>query len=184
SIDIPNLAIGKAGFITLDRENIAMVYWESLAGMLVEIPPAKDVEQQEQGDLDDVTEEVETDKIDGVLLVEKDKPNTQFIQYKLYTNNTARNLKVKTGDVFTNDITGVVNYGFQNYKVYADIEDIEVAFEEGETEPKETILKQDRDKLSIAAYNVENFSANTSETSEEKAANIARAIVQDMHDPE
>src|SRR5699024_5418385 len=64
------------------------------------------------------------------------------------------------------------------------LEDIEVAFEEGETEPKETILKQDRDKLSIAAYNVENFSANTSETSEEKAANIARAIVQDMHAPD
>ncbi|MEI3610496.1 DUF6359 domain-containing protein [Pseudogracilibacillus sp. SO10305] len=184
SSDIPNQVIGKEGFNTFDREKNAMDYWESLEGMLVEIPPAKAVAPQEHGDLVVVTEEFETDTIHGGLLLEKDKPNAQFIQYKLYPNNNARNLKVKTGDVFTKDITGVVNYGFQNYKVYADLEDIEVAFEEGETEPKETILKQDRDKLSIAAYNVENFSANTSETSEEKAANIARAIVQDMHAPD
>ncbi|MDY0404834.1 hypothetical protein P5G51_004940 [Virgibacillus sp. 179-BFC.A HS] len=83
-------------------------------------------------------------------------------------------------------ITGVVNYGFSNYKVYADLDKVQASFKEGTTQPRPTSLTKDADKLTVASYNVENFSANTSgsETPDEKAQNVARAFVQDMHNPD
>ena len=64
--------------------------------------------------------------------------------------------------------------------------DVQAAFVEGETTPQVSKIEHNEDKLTIASYNVENFSANRSnrETPDEKAENIARAFVQDMDSPD
>ena len=183
SSDIPDRIIGPDGFDTFDPELNAIDFWESLEGMRVDIAPSKAIAPQEHGDLVVVTEEYQTDTIHGGIRL-KEEANAQFIQFKLQPNVLARGLKVKTGDILTESVTGVVNYGFQNYKVYADLDDVEAILQEGKTEPKQTNIKKDDNKLTIASYNVENFSANTQETSHEKARNIARAIVQDMKSPD
>lgn len=186
SSDIPADIIGEDGFDVFEPENYAIDFWESLEAMRVEIAPSKAVAPQEHGDLVVVTEEYETNTNNGGILLTEDGPNAQTIQFKLYPNSDARDLAVKTGDQFTEAITGVVNYGFSNYKVYADLEDIEEALEEVDRETRTTNIVKDDDKLTVAAYNVENFSANTSdrETPVEKAKNIARAFVEDMESPD
>ncbi|MBP1970496.1 2',3'-cyclic-nucleotide 2'-phosphodiesterase (5'-nucleotidase family)/predicted extracellular nuclease [Virgibacillus natechei] len=186
SSDIPESIIGADGFDNFEPDNYAIDYWESLEGMRVEVAPSRAVAPQEHGDLVVATEEFTpqaTTANGGVRLTEAG-PNAQTIQYKLHPNDNARDFAVKTGDQFTEPIEGVVNYGFGNYKVYADLEDVESAFEEGDTQPEQTTITKDEDQLTVATYNVENFSANESETSQQKAEDIARAFVSDMENPD
>src|SRR5699024_1414937 len=186
SSDIPDEIIGEDGFDVFEPENYSIDFWESMEGMRVEVAPSKAVAPQEHGDLVVVTEEYETDTINGGIRLTEDGQNAQMIHFKLQPNGPARDFAVKTGDQFLEEVTGVVNYGFNNYKIYSDLEDLEVAFEEGDTQPETTSIVKDDDKLTVAAYNVENFSANSSsnETPDEKAENIARAFVQDMESPD
>src|SRR5690625_3540587 len=146
SSDIPEEIIGDNGFDDFEPENYAIDFWESIEGMRVEVAPSKAVAPQEHGDLVVVTEEYETDTINGGLRLTEDGPNAQSTQFKLYPNEPARDFTVKTGDKFTESITGVVNYGFSNYKVYADLDDLEAAFEEGDTEPQQTSIVKDDEK--------------------------------------
>lgn len=186
SSDIPEEIISEEGFKDFDPQNYAIDFWESIEAMRVEIAPSKAVAPQEHGDVIVVTEEFGTNTIHGGILLTEDGPSSQTIQFKLHPNDKARDLAVKTGDKITKPITGVVNYGFSHYKVYADLADIENALVEGSTTPKSTKIVKDEDQLTVAAYNVENFSANTSdrETPKEKAENIARAFVEDMESPD
>ncbi|MFA1822613.1 5'-nucleotidase C-terminal domain-containing protein [Virgibacillus oceani] len=187
SSDIPEDIIGDDGFDSFDPENYAIDFWESIEGMRVEIAPSRAVAPQEHGDLVVATNEfspANTTANGGIRLTEEG-PNAQTIQYKLQPNDDARDFAVKTGDQFTEPIEGVVNYGYGNYKVYADLDEVEAVFEEGDTQPDPTTtINKDDDKLTVANYNVENFSANTSETSAQKAGDIARAFVNDMENPD
>lgn len=186
SSEIPNEISGENGFDVFEPENYSIDFWESIEGMRVEVEPSTAVAPQEHGDLVVVTNEFEAETLtnNGGILLTEDGPNAQTIQFKLQPNDKARDFAVKTGDQFTEAIPGVVNYGFGNYKVYADLDIIEDVFEEGLTEPKGTTIVKDEDKLTVAAYNVENFSANKSYTPDAKAANIARAFVEDMDSPD
>lgn len=186
SSDIPSRIIGDKGFDDFEPENNAIDFWESLEAMRVEIAPSQAVAPQEDGDLVVVTEEFETDTINGGLRLTEAGPDAASIQFKLFPNHGAENFAIKTGDQLTESIIGVVNYGFSNYKVYADLADLEAVYREGETKPRQTSLVKKEDRLSIASYNVENFSANTSdgETPRQKAEHIARAFVQDMDSPD
>lgn len=186
SSDIPKDIIGDNGFDTFEPENYAIDFWESIEGMRVEVAPSKAVAPQQHGDLVVVTDEFATDTLNGGIRLTEQGPNAQLIQLKLYPNKDARDFAVKTGDLFPEPITGVVNYGFSNYKVYADLDEVREIFVAGDTTPESTTIVNDPEKLTIASYNVENFSANTSasETPKEKAENIARAFVHDMNSPD
>lgn len=186
SSDIPDKVIGDSGFDDLDPESYAIDFWESMEGMRVEIDKSKAVAPQEHGRLVVVTDEFKTDTDNGGIRLAEAGPNTQTVQFKLYPSDVSSDFAVKTGDQLTEPITGVVNYGFSNYNVYADLEEVKNVFNEGDTEPEATNIGKDEDKLSIASYNVENFSANdkVNETPDEKAANIARAFVKDMESPD
>ena len=64
----------------------------------------------------------------------------------------------KTGDSFNGTVTGVVSYGYSNYKVLTNKAELPTLVE-GNTAREVTSLKADPEKLSIASYNIENFSA-------------------------
>jgi len=186
SSDIPEVIASENVFEDFEPENYAIDFWESLEGMRVEIQESKAVAPQEHGDIVVVTQEYETNTINGGILLDESGSNAQMISFKLYPNQQARNFAVKTGDYIQDKIVGVVNYGYSNYKVYAELADVQAAFVEGETTPQVSKIEHNEDKLTIASYNVENFSANRSnrETPDEKAENIARAFVQDMDSPD
>ena len=184
SENLPNQVIDNDSFGEFDPEEDAIDFWESIEGMLVEVGTVKAVAPQEHGDLITVLENRKTDTLHGGVLLTEDNANPDRIQFKMYDNNAARDFEVATGDKFTGPITGVVNYGFQNYKIYVDLEDMQSNHVKGNAEPETTTIVKEEDKLTIASYNLENFSNNTKETSADKAQKLARAFVQDMKSPD
>lgn len=184
SENLPNQVIDNDSFTNFDPEEDAIDFWESVEGMLVEVGTVKAVAPQEHGDLITVLENRKTDTIHGGVLLTEDNANPDRIQFKMYDNNAARDFEVATGDKFTGPITGVVNYGFQNFKIYVDLEVMKAKHVEGHTQPETTTITKEEDKLTIASYNLENFSNNPKSTTNDKAQKLARAFVQDMESPD
>ncbi|MER2111398.1 MAG: endonuclease [Solibacillus isronensis] len=171
-------------FTEFDPEEDAIDFWESIEGMRVSVGNVKAVSPQEHGDLITVLESEPTNSLHGGVLYEEGKTNPNRIQFRLEPNGAARNFEVATGDKFNGPITGIVGYSYQNYKIYADLNDMSQKLVKGSTTPEKTSLKKDEKKLTIASYNLENFSNNTGETSNEKSNKLARAFVQDMKNPD
>ncbi|MBM9832572.1 nuclease, partial [Enterococcus faecalis] len=89
----------------------------------------------------------------------------------------------KAGDSFTGRIAGPVWYSYTNYKVLVDNASLPTFNDGGLVPEKTNIIKKDQ-KLSIASYNIENFSANKESTSDEKVTRIARSFVNDLNSPD
>lgn len=182
--NLPSEVIDNDGFTKFDPQEDAIDFWESLEGMRVQVGNVKAVAPQEHGDLMTVLEDRQTDTIHGGVLLTADHANADRIQFKLYDNTQARDFKVATGDKFTGPITGVVNYGFQNYKIYADYDEMKSKHVAGDSVPETTTIVKQDDKLTVASYNLENFSNNQEETSDDKARKLARAFASDMKNPD
>ncbi|KGR76006.1 endonuclease [Ureibacillus sinduriensis] len=182
--NLPSEFIDSDGLTIFNPEVDAIDFWESLEGMRVQVGNVKAVSPQEHGDLITVLEDRKTDTIHGGVKLTETTANPDRIQFKLFDNNTARNFEVATGDRFTGPIEGVVNYGFQNYKIYADYEYMREKYVKGDTKPETTTIVKKDDKLTIASYNLENFSNNRKETTDDKAQKLARAFVKDMKSPD
>lgn len=171
-------------FSVFDPEEDAIDFWESIEGMRVQVGNVKTVSPQEHGDLITVLENESTNSLHGGLLYEEGNANPNRIQFRLEPNGTARDFEVATGDKFTGPITGIVGYSYQNYKIYADLDEMKQKHVKGNTTPEKTTIVKDEKKLTIASYNLENFSNNTGETSNDKAQKLARAIAKDMGSPD
>lgn len=182
----------KMSFSQIDSDNLsvfnptvdAIDFWESIEGMRVQVGNVKAVAPQEHGDLITVLEDAPTNSLHGGVLYEEGNANPNRIQFRLEPNSTARNFEVATGDKFQGPITGIVGYSFQNFKIYASLDEMKAKHVKGSTKPETTKIVKADDKLTIASYNLENFSNNTSETSNDKAQKLARAIGTDMGSPD
>lgn len=182
--NLPKDAILSKGLKTFDPAKYAGDFWESREAMRVQVGNVKAVGPQEHGDLTTVLASRQTDTKNGGVLLKKDKPNADLIQFKLEPSNLARKFEVATGDKFTGPIVGVVGYSFQNYKIYMDYEEMQAKFVKGDSVPETTTIVKDLEKLTIGSYNLENFSNNKKTTSDDKAQKLARAIANDMHNPD
>ena len=120
----------------------------------------------------------------GGLLLEEDNQNANRIQFRLEPNGAARDFEVATGDKFKGPITGVVGYSFQNYKIYVSLDEMKAAHSKGTATPEKTTIVKAEDKLTIASYNLENFSNNKTSTTNDKAQKLARAFATDMQSPD
>jgi len=184
SDNLPREVIDNDSFTAFDPQEDAIDFWEALEGMRVEVGTVKAVALQEHGDIITVLENRETDTMNGGVRLQEDDANADRVQFKLHDNGEARDFDVTTGDTFTGPITGVVNYGYQNYKIYADLEDMQAAHNEGDTVPEKNEIDPQENELTIASYNLENFSNNENETSDAKAAQLAEQFVEDMNSPD
>ncbi|MCZ2257582.1 endonuclease [Sporosarcina sp. G11-34] len=162
----------------------AIDFWESLEGMLVEVDNVKAVAPQQHGDLTTVLENRKTNSLHGGLLLEEGNFNADRIQFRLEPNGDARNFEVATGDTFNGTIKGVVGYSFQNYKIYVDLDEMKKKHSKGTATPEKTTIVKADDKLTIASYNLENFSNNKTSTTNDKAQKLARAFAKDMQSPD
>jgi len=182
----------KMSFSQIDSDQLqifnptidAIDFWESIEGMRVEVRNVKAVAPQEHGDLVTVLEDESTDTIHGGVLYEKENANPNRIQFRLEPNGAARNFEVATGDKFKGPITGIVGYSYQNFKIYASLDEMKAAYEKGNTAPETTKIIKAEDKVTIASYNLENFSNNKTSTTDDKARKLARAIGIDMGSPD
>ncbi|WP_203248918.1 endonuclease [Sporosarcina beigongshangi] len=182
--NVPTEHIDSDKLSEFNPEVDAIDFWESLEGMRVKVGNVKAVSPQEHGDLITVLESARTNTLHGGLLLEQDNQNANRVQFRLEPNAPARDFEVATGDTFKGPITGVVGYSFQNYKIYVSLDEMQRAHVKGNATPEKTTIVKKDDKLTIASYNLENFSNNTKSSSADKARKLARAFAQDMQSPD
>lgn len=182
--NVPTEKIDSDQLSVFNPDVDAIDFWESLEGMRVQTGRVKAVAPQEHGDLVTVLESKKTNSLHGGLLLEKDHQNADRIQFRLEPNKEARDFEVATGDTFDGPITGVVGYSFQNYKIYVGLNEMKAVHKKGQAKPEQTTIVKKEDKLTIASYNLENFSNNLTTTSDDKAKKLARAFVSDMQNPD
>ncbi|WP_422123268.1 DUF6359 domain-containing protein [Planococcus sp. X10-3] len=176
----PAQNIDNDGLTSFDPEEDGIDFWEALELMRVEIADAQIVGPQNYGEVFVVSKNAtnnEFHKQGGILLAEDDF-NPERI-----TVTTGDGVIAKAGDTFAENPVGVLGYGFGNYQVWTETDEIPEILDGG-VAPEETWIENADDKLTVSTYNVENYSADPSHTSDAKAQRIAESFVDDLNSPD
>ncbi|MGX9844036.1 endonuclease/exonuclease/phosphatase family protein [Streptococcus iniae] len=173
--------IDNDGLKQFDPQEDAIDYWESMEGMLVAVDNAKIVGPSKNSEIyvlpGDTTRTL--NNLGGVSL----RPtayNTDLIPILFKKGKQI----IKAGDFYTGRLTGPVSYSYGNYKVVVDGIKGMPTLNDGQLKPEKTHLPKDPSKLSIASYNIENFSANPKSTKNEKVNRIAESFINDLNSPD
>ncbi|MFS0918070.1 chitobiase/beta-hexosaminidase C-terminal domain-containing protein [Brevibacillus sp. 179-C 1.1 NHS] len=177
---IDNDSLGK-----FDPDQDGIDFWESLEGMLVQIdnpivvgeikkftnPPATEFVV-----MDDQAHPNQPRTPAGGVLLEADNfhPERITVSDKLESITG----EVKVGDKFDGPLVGIIDYSFANYKLF---HTSPFTVQASHYEPPVTSISPKEDKLTIATYNIENFSAKTDSA---KISRIAETIVENMKGPD
>ncbi len=181
---IPTQIIDNDNFGLFDPKEDGIDFYESLEGMRVEVDNPKIVAPQNYGELVVVTNNKGNTPFNtsGAINISKADYNPE----RIFVDINDSSFIAKSGDYFKGNITGVMSYSFSNYKVLTNKDQLPT-FVEGKTKPETTKLRGKHKKLTIASFNVENFSANKDGkdgTSDEKAGRIADSIVHNLNAPD
>ncbi|MFD2683182.1 chitobiase/beta-hexosaminidase C-terminal domain-containing protein [Bacillus seohaeanensis] len=173
---LPTEIIDNDGFATFDPDEDGIDFFESLEGMLVAVENPKVVAPPKYGEVIVVPENVETNTDAGGLKISETDYNPERIAIDIDDESFV----AKTGDHFNGSIAGVVSYNYSNYKVLTDKNELPELVK-GETTRDTTTISADSGKLTIASYNVENFSSKTDDA---KVTKLAKAIVESLKQPD
>ncbi|AZB44825.1 endonuclease [Bacillus sp. FJAT-42376] len=172
----PTQIIDNDQFGTFDPEEDGIDFYESLEGMRVAVENPKIIAPQNYGELNVVPGTVETNTVSGGLRATKDDFNPERLIIDINDNS----FLAKTGDYFKGTVNGVLSYGFSNYKILSQRTELP-EFVQGKTEREITAIKSKKDELTVASYNVENFSPADRD---EKVTKLAQAIVNNLKSPD
>lgn len=170
-------------FTKFDPKEDAIDYWESLESMRVSVKNVRATGPQKYGDVITVLQSTKADTKNGGVLFGENDPNAERVQFKLF-GDQATKYDVNTGDLFNGAITGVVGYGYANYKIFTSVDDMKQVYEKGQATPETTSLKQKSNRVTVGSFNLENFSNNPSETSDAKAMKLATSIAKSLNSPD
>ena len=162
-------------------ETEALDYWESLEGMRVEVTKPKVTGPQYKGDIYVLPGDYKGQKLNNIGGVNL-RPGVQNTEVLPIT--VGNSFVAKAKDYFNENITGVVTYKNKTYKI--DPSSVPAIQDGGLTREVSKIYPAE-DKLTIASYNIENFSANNNghdETPEEKVDKIANSFINEVHSPD
>jgi uncharacterized protein len=173
---LPTEIIDNDSFATFDPDEDGIDFFESLEGMLVSVENPKVVAPPKYGEVIVVPENIGTNTDVGGLKISETDQNPERIAIDIDDESFV----AKTGDHFSGSISGVVSYNYSNYKVLADKNTLPELVK-GDTTRETTTIATDSEKLTIASYNVENFSAKTEEA---KVTKLAKAIVENLKQPD
>ncbi|QCJ44152.1 hypothetical protein FAY30_20830 [Bacillus sp. S3] len=175
----PTQVVDNDKFANFDPEEDGIDFYESIEGMRVAIENPMAVAPQRYGEVPVIAEKVEGKvyTTPGGIPITKDNMNPERLPLLFKVKDEA--YKVKTGDKYNGTVTGVITYTFQNYKLLTDKEDLPPLLESNYTQEVTDIVKDD-DKLTVASYNMENYTkADTTKT-----AKIADSFVNNMKTPD
>ncbi|TFE01659.1 chitobiase/beta-hexosaminidase C-terminal domain-containing protein [Jeotgalibacillus salarius] len=179
-LEVPTEVIDNDSFGVFDPEEDGIDFYESIEGMLVEVAGGTASGPQKYGEIAVIPnkgDEVYT-QAGGAIV----KPG-DFNPERVFIDVDDENFVVKTGDELSTSAIGVMSYGFGKYKVLAG-KGQKPEFTDGGLESESTTIEYKEDELTVASYNIENFSANASNTSDEKAQRIADSFVNDLGSPD
>ncbi|GGB59871.1 DUF6359 domain-containing protein [Fictibacillus barbaricus] len=177
----PAQVIDNDDFAEFDPDEDGIDFYESIEGMLVEINNPAVIAPQNYGELVVLPDSGKGSRLNsagGLNITEFD-----YNPERIFVDIDDTSFVAKSGDYFVGTISGVVSYGFGNYKVLADREELPTLVE-GTTERETSRFHEKHKELTIASFNVENFSANTSDTSDEKVSRIADSIISNLKSPD
>ncbi|ARI76512.1 FN3 associated domain-containing protein [Halobacillus mangrovi] len=173
----PTEIIENDGLQSFDPNEDGIDFYESLEGMFIELPEAKVTGPIKYDELPVYVEASEdqlfTDA--GGLLISPEDYNPE----RMLVDVDGIDVTAKTGDYFKESITGVVSYDYSNYKIRVAGDFPQIY--DGGTERESAKLKGLKQKMTVASYNVENYSA---ETDPEKVEKIADSIVNNLNTPD
>lgn len=166
-------------------ETEALDYWESLEGMRVEVTKPKVTGPQYKGDIYVLPGDYKGQKLNNIGGVNL-RPGVQNTEVLPIT--VGNSFVAKAKDYFNENITGVVTYKNKTYKIDPiDPNALKGLLQDGELKREVSKIYPSEDKLTIASYNIENFSANNKghdETPEEKVDKIANSFIKEVHSPD
>ena len=177
----PSELIDNDGLTSFDPQEDGIDFWESLELMRLTVPNAQVVGPQNYGEVIVVAKNspnTEFHKQGGILLSEND-----YNPERIIVDFDNESFVAKAGDSFDGNVTGVLGFGYGNYKLWSRESDLPQLVDGG-TQPEQTWIVKDEEKLTVAAYTVENFSADPSHTSDAKAQRIAESFVYDLNSPD
>ena len=162
-------------------ETEALDYWESLEGMLVEVTKPKVTGPQYKGDIYVLPGDYKGQKLNNIggVNLRPGVQNTEVLPVIVGNDFVA-----KAKDYFNENISGVVTYRNKTYKIYPNSVP---KLQDGGLKREVSKIYPSEDKLTIASYNIENFSANNNghdETPEEKVDKIAKSFIKEVHSPD
>ncbi|PSL41799.1 hypothetical protein B0H99_10143 [Planomicrobium soli] len=177
----PSEIIDNDNMASFDPEEDGIDFWESVELMRLAVPNAKILGPQAYGEVVVVAENSPNTyfhKQGGILLSENDyNPERIIVDFDDTT------FVAKAGDSFKGDVVGVLGYGFGNYRLWTERAGLPELVE-GDSAPEITWIEKDEEKLTVAAYNMENFSADPKHTSDEKAARLGESFVKNLKSPD
>ena len=166
-------------------ETEALDYWESLEGMRVEVTKPKVTGPQYKGDIYVLPGDYKGQKLNNIGGVNL-RPGVQNTEVLPIT--VGNSFVAKAKDYFNENITGVVTYKNKTYKIDPiDPNALKGLLQDGGLTREVSKIYPSEDKLTIASYNIENFSANNKghdETPEEKVDKIANSFIKEVHSPD
>lgn len=172
----PTETIDNDAMTKFEPEQDGIDFYESLEGMRVAVENPKVVAPQQYGEVIVVPGTMATNTAAGGVKLTSTDFNPERIHLDL--NDTA--FVTKTGDSFNGTVTGVVSYSYSNYKVLTNKAGLPLLVD-GNTAREVTTLPDDSEKLSIASYNIENFSAQTPDS---KVQKIAESMIKNLKQPD
>ncbi|PFN09145.1 DUF6359 domain-containing protein [Bacillus cereus] len=178
-VKIPDQIIDNDAFGVFDPNEDAIDFYESLEGMRVTMQTPKIIAPQKNGNLY-VTVANGSDKVVtkyGTPLLDENQFNPERLSLKV-----SRDYVAKVGDQFTGDITGVVGYDYGAYRISPVTELPSIT--DGGFKQVGANIQPRLGKLTVATYNIENFSANKKETSDEKVKALAYSIKYNLKMPD
>ena len=172
----PTKIIDNDQFKAFDPWQDGIDYYESLEGMRVKVADPKVIAPQDYGELYVVSKYTLVNTLAKGLRISANDYNPE----RLIIDMNDSSFIAKTGDSFKGDITGVVSYGFSNYRIFSDRASLP-ELKEGSLKQEKTKFKEHAKKLTVASYNVENFSPSVSA---EKTTKLAKAIAENLNQPD
>ncbi|OEH93640.1 chitobiase/beta-hexosaminidase C-terminal domain-containing protein [Bacillus solimangrovi] len=172
----PTKVIDNDAFAQFDPEEDGIDFYESLEGMRIVLNDATVVGHPKYEEVPVVVESTVDSlrtEAGGVIITPEDD-NPERITVKI-----GKDMDLKTGDKFDGSITGIVTYDYSMFKLEM-TEDLPAVIDSGLERPVTDIEKAE-DKLTVASYNIENFSA---ETDHEKVEKIAQSIIENLKTPD
>ena len=174
---IPNEHIDDDEMTLYEPDDDALDFWESVECMLVGIEDAKITGPVSYGTIYTLPSDTDEtlNKFGGYNLKENQNPNI----VPIYVGRDG-NYVAKAGDTIDGLVTGVVNWEYSQPKIYAELDSEKIISSDILSDSIEITMAED--KLTIAGYNVENFSEKY--TSEAKVKRIAQSIISDLNEPD
>ena len=175
----PNRIIDNDSFAIFDPQEDGIDFWESIEYMLVSFPDATVVGPMYNNDSPIVVPSTTNNTFNnnGGLNIAADDYNPEKIMLEGVSGKN-----YESGDRFNDALIGFVEnfsdgYRLNTNKVFPEVTKANIQQEVTHLEPV-------ADKLNLASYNIENFSNNKDNTSDEKAAKIASTFVNNMKSPD